>query len=54
MKSITLSQIDDLFVANPDVTSNRSRRNLIQKNAPFEITKDQAGRLLAMWINYRA
>lgn len=49
---MTLSDIDKLFDENPEVKSNKAKRNLIATENPW-LDKDEAGRLLGMWIAHR-
>jgi len=52
MQAMDLSTIDKLFQDNPEIKSNRARRNLIHTAAPW-LTKDEAGQALALWLKYR-
>jgi len=52
MQAMNLTAIDQLFEKNPEIKSNRARRNAIHNAAPW-LTKDEAGQALALWLRYR-
>jgi len=52
MRYMNITRMTKLFEENPEIKSNRARRNLIQQTAEW-LTQEEAGRALGLWLRCR-